>query len=325
MGGETDLLIGLSPRTPHAGAWWVCWPGGGRVSKGEVLEPVRCRWPVFAVQGTGGVADAIRQLGGAHRVPHRRAVAWLWPGKFRYRSPLPLSVISDPGLREIVGEGHIRPFADLEPGQLSRRIAWELQDEPALKGAWQQFATYDRLAAQLRTAFTRLQAWILFLSVLVTLLGLIQEQVGNQALHWVVVTIPILTAVLAAVVGRRAVGLRWVMPRAAAEAIKAEIYRYRTLAPAAPALPPTRGMPRASRNSRPVLITSNPLSPNRLSDFPDASRARGSYGDRPTRCRWPRDKRARHGRGSDRGGAHALIPRFARHCQGRCRLSAGPR
>lgn len=43
-------------------------------------------------------------------------------------------------------------------------------------------------------------------------------------------TVPIAAAVLVAVAGRRAVGQRWVMLRAAAEAIKAEIYRYRTLA-----------------------------------------------------------------------------------------------
>jgi len=43
-----------------------------------------------------------------------------------------------------------------------------------------------------------------------------------------VTTIP--AAVLIAVAGRRAVGQRWVMLRAAAEAIKAEIYRYRALA-----------------------------------------------------------------------------------------------
>ena len=51
-----------------------------------------------------------------------------------------------------------------------------------------------------------------------------------MALHWAVVTVPIAAAVLVAVAGRRAVGQRWVMLRAAAEAIKAEIYRYRTLA-----------------------------------------------------------------------------------------------
>jgi hypothetical protein len=129
-----------------------------------------------------------------------------------------------------VGEGDIRLATGDEPGQLARQIAWELQDEPVLKAAWQQFATYDQLAGQLRTAFTRFQAWILLLGVLATLLGLIQAQAGNKVLHWVVVAIPILAAVLVAAAGRRAVGQRWVMLRAAAEAVKAEVYQHRTVA-----------------------------------------------------------------------------------------------
>jgi hypothetical protein len=204
--------------------------GGGRVSKAEALESVRRGWPVFVIQGTGGVADEIAGLWGAYRMPHRRPAAWLRPAKYKYRAPPTLSSITDPDLREIVEEGDIRLVTGDEPVQLARRIAWELQDEPVLKDAWQQFATYDHLAARLRTAFTRFQAWILLLGVLATLLGLIQAQVGNEALHWAVVTVPIVAAVLVAVAGRRAVGQRWVMLRAAAEAIKSEIYRYRTLA-----------------------------------------------------------------------------------------------
>jgi hypothetical protein len=42
---------------------------------------------------------------------------------------------------EIVGEGDIRLVTGDEPGQLTRQIALELQDEPVLKAAWQQFAT----------------------------------------------------------------------------------------------------------------------------------------------------------------------------------------
>ncbi len=228
-GGETGLLIGLAAAYAAGRQVVVVLAGGGRVSKAEVLESVRRGWPVFAIQGTGGVADDIARLWEAHRVPRRRAAAWLWPARYRYRRSPALSLIPDPDLREIVGEGDIRLVTGAEPGQLARRIAWELQDEPVLKGAWQQFATYDQLAARLRTAYTRFQAWILLLGVLATLLGLIQAQVGNEVLHWTVVTIPVLGAVLVAVAGRRAVGQRWVMLRAAAEAIKAEIYRYRTL------------------------------------------------------------------------------------------------
>ena len=229
-GGETGLLIGLPAAYAAGSQVVVVLAGGGRVSKAEALESVRRGWPVFVIKETGGVADDIARLWEAHRFPDRRPAWWLWPAKFRYRKPMPLSSISDLDLREIVGEGDIRPVSGVEPGQLARRMAWELQDEPVLKGAWAQFATYDHLAARLRTAFTRFQAWILLLGVLATLLGLIQARAGNNVLHWVVVAIPILAAVLVAVAGRRAVGQRWVMLRAAAEAVKAEIYRYRTLA-----------------------------------------------------------------------------------------------
>jgi hypothetical protein len=229
-GGETALLIALAAAYAAGGRVALVLAGGGGVSRTEILEAVRRGWPVFVIQGTGGVADDIARLWEAHQIPHRRSLGWLWPAKFRYRKPSALSSIPDPDLREIVGEGDIRLAPSDEPGQLARQIAWELQDEPVLKAAWRQFATYDHLAGQLRTAFTRFQALILLLGVLATLLGLIQAQVGNEILHWVVVIIPILAAVLVAVAGRRAVGQRWVMLRAAAEAIKTEIYRYRTLA-----------------------------------------------------------------------------------------------
>lgn len=51
----------------------------------------------------------------------------------------------------------------------------------------------------------------------------------KTALHWAVIVVPILASVLLAVASRRTVGQRWVMLRAAAESIKAEICRYRTL------------------------------------------------------------------------------------------------
>lgn len=229
-GGETGLLISLAACAADGRVVVVVTAGGGQVSKAEVLESVRRGWRVFVIRGTGGLADEIARLWEAHRVAHPRPAGWLWPAKYRYRRRPPLSSISDLDLREVVSEGDIRLVTTAEPGQLARQIAWELQDEPVLKSAWRQFATYDHLAGRLRTAFTRFQAWILLLGVLATLLGLIQAQVGNTVLHWVVVAIPILAAVLVAVAGRRAVGQRWVMLRAAAEAIKTEIYRYRTLA-----------------------------------------------------------------------------------------------
>lgn len=241
-GGETGLLMSLAAASAGNGRVVVVLAGGGDVATAEALASVRRGWPVFVIKGTGGVADVIAELWDRHRVRHRRRAAWLLPGRYKYRSSPALSSIADADHREIVSEGDIRPVAGAEPGQLARQIGWELQDEPVLKAAWQQFATYDHLAGALRSAFSRLQGSILLIGVIATLLALIQSEVSNQILHWAVVTLPILAAVLIAVVGRRAVGQRWVMLRAAAEAIKAEIYRYRALAssPAATGSQPAR-------------------------------------------------------------------------------------
>jgi hypothetical protein len=227
-GGETRLLIALADalalgRRQVA----VALAGGGHVAKAEILESVRHGWPVFVVAETGGLADSILQCWNTYRGPSRRRAVQLLP--FRNPKRPPLSSIEDVSLREIVDTGDIRPVTGSEPGQFARQLAWEVQDQPVLKAAWQQFATYDHLATRLRAAFTRFQAWILTLGVVATLLALIHNQVGGRALHWVVVVLPILASVLIALASRNATGQRWVMLRAAAEAVKAEIYRYRTL------------------------------------------------------------------------------------------------
>ena len=179
------------------------------------------------------MTDSLLGLQTTYQIPRRRRAAPILPGKRKYR-PLPSpSAITDPDLREIVLQADIRPVTGTDPRMFGRQLAWELQDEPILKKAWQSFATYDRLAKRLRRMFTRFQASILILGVVATLLGLIDNQVKESALHWVVVVVPILVSVLIALASRRAVGQRWIMLRAAAESIKAAIYQYRILSTAA--------------------------------------------------------------------------------------------
>jgi hypothetical protein len=227
-GGETRLLITAAEKLAGRGRVVVVLAGGGQVATSEALEAVRHRWPIFTVAGTGGLAESLLQLWTAHRIPQRRFAAAVLPGKRKFRPQPPLSTIKDPDLREIISQADIRPVTDSEPRFFARQLAWELQEEPVLKGAWQRFATYDHLAIRLRRMFTRFQASILILGVVATLLALIDNKVKQPALHWAVIVVPILISVLIAVASRRAVGQRWVMLRAAAESIKAEIYRYRT-------------------------------------------------------------------------------------------------
>lgn len=228
-GHETRLLMAVAETLAGDGQVVMVLAGGGQVATSEALEAARRGWPVFAVAGTGGLTDSLLELRATYRIPRRRLAAPVLPGKLRYRPLPPSSAITDLDLREIVMHADIRPVTCAEPQTFAGQLAWELQEEPVLKEAWQRFATYDQLAVRLRRMFTCFQALILLLGVIATLLALIDNQVKEPALHWAVVVVPILVSVLIAVASRRTVGQRWVMLRAAAESIKGGIYRYRTL------------------------------------------------------------------------------------------------
>jgi SLOG in TRPM, prokaryote/SMODS and SLOG-associating 2TM effector domain 1/Protein of unknown function (DUF4231) len=226
-GGETELLFDVAQAIAGCSRVAMVLAGGGSVALAEAREAVRRGWPVFVFEGTGGTADQLAALLRAHRDAQPRVVDRLLPRRLRRRAP-ELSSIADLDLREIVRDGDVRRIEEDDPAQVARRIAWEVQDEPVLKDAWEVFATYDGLAAHMRRVFERFQGSILALGVLATLLALIHESVGGAALHWAVVAAPILASVLIAIANRRAAGKRWVLLRGGAEAIKAEIYRYRT-------------------------------------------------------------------------------------------------
>jgi hypothetical protein len=228
-GGETHLMMTVAEQIAGRGQVVMVLAGGGEVARSEVLEAARRGWPVFAIAGTGGLADELLGQWTAYRVPRRRLAAPALPGRLKYRQLPAASALSDPDLREIISHADIRPAAGADPEMLGRELAWELQEDPVLKGAWASFATYDYLAIRLRRMFTRFQAAILVLGVAAALLGLIYNQVKESWLYWVAVVVPIVVSVLIAVASRQAVGQRWVMLRAAAESVKAAIYRYRTL------------------------------------------------------------------------------------------------
>ncbi len=229
-GGETGLMIGVVEKLAGTGRVATVMAGGGDVAMSEVAQATRRGWPVFVIAGTGGLAGSLSALWAEYRMPRRRLMARVLPARWRHRKLPPLSRITDANLREIITYGDIRPVAVKESAdEFAQELAWQLQKRPVLKDAWQRFATYDYLAIRLRRIFTRFQGAILALGVLATLLGLIDAVVKKAALHWAVIVVPILASVLLAVASRRAVGQRWVLLRAAAESIKAEIYRYRTL------------------------------------------------------------------------------------------------
>jgi SLOG in TRPM, prokaryote/SMODS and SLOG-associating 2TM effector domain 1/Protein of unknown function (DUF4231) len=230
-GGETRLLMTVARELAgDGGRVAMVLAGGESGAKAEILEAARRGWPIFVLAGTGNLADTLSETWRLYRTRQRRRDIRFLPGRLRYRKrPTSPSAIEDADLREIVIKADIRIVGKkTEPAQFARQVSWEVREDPLLKDAWRRFATYDSLAGRLRSLFTRFQRGILLLGVLGTLLALVNDQVKTPVLHWTVVVVPLLVSVLIAVASRRAMGERWVMLRAAAESIKAEIYRYRT-------------------------------------------------------------------------------------------------
>lgn len=226
-GGETPLLMALADALAGDAPVAIVLAGGGTVSRQEALAAVERGWPLFVIEGTGGAADTIAALWHRHREPRPRLAAGLLPARSRTAAPRPAERIGDPQLRRIITAGDVRLVSGPDPGELARSLSWETRDEATLKDAWVLFATYDRLAIDLRRSFERFQASILLLGVLATLLALVHDVVGGAGLRWLVVAAPIVISLLIALANHRAAGRRWVLLRAAAESIKSEIYRYR--------------------------------------------------------------------------------------------------
>ncbi|HEY6231049.1 MAG TPA: DUF4231 domain-containing protein [Pyrinomonadaceae bacterium] len=207
--------------------------GGGATTRNEALHAVRKNLSLLVVEGSGGVADEI-------------AAAW------KARQTLP----DDPTMAEIIADGRI----ELHPLSNSvkaaeRLIVRNLGGDNVLVQAWGYFAEYDRNAIVQQQRFQRLQKAIILIGVFATALALINEvwegnnhrlgalalwnyfrgqgagsvsQVGWSLLHYILLMLPITLTVLITASNRFKQGNKWLLLRAGAEAIKREIYRYRS-------------------------------------------------------------------------------------------------
>lgn len=182
---------------------------GGEVAKQEVLHSVRQSWPVIVIEGSGRLADQIAALAAGEG-----------------------ERIDDSELREIVRDGELQVFPIEGPAEeLASLVSGALR--PTLHHAWEEFARLDLNAGRQQRSFRRLQLLILALGVLGTALALTHTQVGDgsaaaDVLRYGVIVVPIAVAALLAAANRFNPGNRWVLLRASAEAIKREIFKYRT-------------------------------------------------------------------------------------------------
>ena len=189
--------------------------GGGSGALPEVARAVRYGWPVLLVEGSGGTADAL-----ARQFKAGEADA------------------GDPVVTDILTDGRIscitlgdKPAAAVDA--LGAALQRECGGTSVLRLAWETFGALDRAAGVQQGDFGKVQGWILALGVVVVAMSVAHSVGQAQAWGWVdslrygLIVAPISVSALIAVSNRFSPGKRWVLLRAAAEALKREIYRYR--------------------------------------------------------------------------------------------------
>ena len=229
-GTETETMYKLAKALADRIPVFTILADGGENCKREALQSVRNGWPIIVIEGSGGEADRLARL-------WRRKSSFL--GK-RFRTS-----ISDPVEADIITNGKLRLFPiQGSPEALEKLILRQYQEcqyqlgtDATLKRAWELFARYSENAGKQHTRYGREQNLILLLGILSITLVVIQRQ-GllsflpwmTQPLHYAIVFVPILISILLSIASRFNAGNKWVMLRGNAEAIKSEIYRYRSQA-----------------------------------------------------------------------------------------------
>jgi truncated hemoglobin YjbI len=199
--------------------------GGGNIARNEVLQVVRNKMPMIVIKGSGGLADTI-------------STAW------ENRGSLP----EDPVMAEIIADGKISTHVLGNPIlAMEKLIIRELGVNKVLTQAWETFADYDLNAKLQQKRFDMLQLAIIAVGVCGTALVVIQQvsaprdadnslrrvfwiegEYGWWLLNRLIILVPISLTVLIAAANRFKQGNKWLLLRAGAEAIKREIFRYRT-------------------------------------------------------------------------------------------------
>jgi hypothetical protein len=206
--------------------------GGGEEEKSIALRCMRHGWPLVLMQGAGGIADEL--------------VAATAPATADGTTPAPPQ---DPELREIAEGATIFSFPlTATTDQIKQVLVGPIQGPgDILADAWDRFDVLDEAAKTKQALFRLTQICILSLTVLVTLLAIVAllckrlpaetvlPVIGKfnpfylqNTLHIVMIIVPITISMLIGFNARFREGNKWILLRAAAEAIKREIFRYRT-------------------------------------------------------------------------------------------------
>lgn len=234
-GDETATMFGLAEEFAQAVPVVTVLVNGGEIAKQEVLQSVQHRWPVVVITGSGLLADEI--------------AGW-WKQKTARPSFLQKVLpstktalnIQDRDMAEIMRTGDIYLFSYKARAEALRGLLKYLflkQEAQVLAQVKEREAVYATLTGEHQNTFKRLQVWILGLGVLATILALGQiqlESVGwlkahtlaDGVFHFFVVLVPIVVTVVLGITTHFKWGSKWVLLRSSREALKQEIFRYRT-------------------------------------------------------------------------------------------------
>jgi len=219
-GAETPVIFDLAQAIAGKLPVIVIMIGGGQVALSEILHAVRRHWRILIIQGSKGAADELLAQ---------------WTAK--------VAKDDDPVIAEILADGDLHAFPIGDPPEaLARRIGRELGGDTTLRQAWLRFAALDLAAVGQQKFFRRMQGLILALSVGVTATVVLHQVFPDRCpilisgqdlgcgvgLRVLVIIAPIALSVLIGWTNRFHHGNRWVLTRQAAEAIKREIFQFRT-------------------------------------------------------------------------------------------------
>ncbi len=221
-----DAIAAQAPESGHAIAILF---GGGDEEKKAVLRCSSSRrdWPVIVLKGSGGLAD---QIAGALAAANDGAG------------------FSDPDIRQITEDASI--FTASLDGSIDDishlilgRIAPKSESARAvLEDAWTLFRQFDQAAIARQRRFRRLELSLVWLAVAAALVAILsstnslppawRSAAGSYVPHWTlhafVLVIPIVISVIGAYNSYFRDGIKWILFRGAAEALKREIFRFRT-------------------------------------------------------------------------------------------------
>ena len=191
--------------------------GGGEGEKSFLVQCARQCWPVIVVSKTGGLAD---QIDAANST-----------------TP-PANLPDDSNFIEVVQTGRlfVTPV-DKGADVFQSQILAQLDKKTAaatLAQAWERFDDMDQTALREQNLFQNIEGTLIVLAVISVALSISSQVFGinvlHKSLHYSVIVVPIIIAIVGAYNSHFRDGLKWIVSRGSAEQLKSEIFRFRAKA-----------------------------------------------------------------------------------------------